>query len=256
MRAYPERFSRLAHWSRRLAVFGAAACIAGVAFGRFTVFPPLQSLAVFGAGQALCALALVLAGAAYVDIWRSGAVGLPKANLAVLIAVGALAFPGYLAWRAYNLPRINDISTDLREPPVFSRSRAALEARGGHVPGDEPPQVREAQRQAYRDVAPVILDVSAEEAYKLALEAAQQMKWQIVDRAPPSARVNTGRIDAIDRSRLMRFPDDITIRIRPLGNETRVDVRSVSRIGRHDLGVNAARIRAYTDLLLQLSKGI
>ncbi|HRJ70068.1 MAG TPA: DUF1499 domain-containing protein [Beijerinckiaceae bacterium] len=256
MRAYPEKTSKLARWSQRLAVFGAATCLVGVALGRFAVFPLLQSLAVFGAGQALCALALVLALAAYAEIWRNGARGLPKANLGLLVALSALAFPGYLVVQAYSLPRINDISTDLRDPPVFSRARSAVEARGGHVPPDEPPQTREAQRLAYRDVAPVILDVSPEEAYKLALEAAQQLKWQIVDRSPPSVRVRTGRLDAIDRSLILRFPDDITIRIRGLGNDTRVDVRSVSRVGRHDFGVNAARIRRYTDLLLQLSKGI
>lgn len=256
MRVYPEKHSRLAPWSRRLALFGAFTCLTGIGLGRFSVFPYLQSLAVLAVGLALCGLALVMAFAAYGEIWRSGAVGLPAANLALLLSLLTLAAPAFLAFRAYSLPPINDISTDLRDPPLFSRSRSALEARAGHVPADEPPQTRELQRAAYRDVAPVILDVSPEEAYKLALEAAQQLKWRIVDRAPPSIRVGTGRIDAIERSLVMRFPDDITIRIRPLGNESRVDVRSVSRVGRHDFGVNANRIRRYTDLLLQISKGV
>lgn len=256
MRAYPIRLSRFAPWSRRLAIFGAATAVVGIAVGRWGLFPPLQAFAVSAAGALLCLIALILALAAYVEIWRTGATGLTRANVGLVLALLVLAFPAYLAVRAYGLPRINDVSTDLRDPPTFSRSRSALEARGGHVPPESSPITREAQRAAYREVAPVILDASPEEAYKLVLDAAAQMKWRIVDQSPPSVRVATARVDAIDRTLLMRFPDDITIRIRPLANESRVDIRSVSRFGKHDLGSNAARIRQFSDVLLQLSKGV
>ena len=123
------------------------------------------------------------------------------------------------------------------------------------MPGESGPDTREMQRAAYPDVAPVVLEMGPEEAYALVLEAVADLKWQIVDRSPPSVRVGAGRIDAIDRTMVMKFTDDITIRIRPLANETRIDIRSVSRVGRHDLGANAARIRRFTDVLAGLSRG-
>ena len=255
MRNYPQRTSQLALWSRRLAIFGIAVAIAGIGLARFGILPALQGLVVIGAGSVCAMLALVLAGAAYVDIWRSGAIGLTRANVGFLLALAALAFPAWQIARAYRLPPINDISTDLRDPPAFSRARTALDARQGHVPGESGQDVREAQRLAYPDVAPVVLEMGPEEAYQLVLEAVAEMKWQIVDRSPPSVRVGAGRIDAIDRTMVMKFSDDITIRIRPLANETRVDIRSVSRVGRHDLGTNAARIRKFTDVLAGLNRG-
>lgn len=229
--------------------------IIGVLIGRTGVVSPLQGLLVVAAGLATAGLATLLALIAYVDIWRSGAIGLTRANAGLLLGLALLAYPGYLMAKAYRLPAINDISTDLRDPPAFSRSRTALDARGGHVPGDASPDVREQQRRAYPEAVPVVLELGAEETYQLVLQAAQQMKWRIVDRAPPSVRSGNGRLDAVDRTPLMRFPDDITIRIRPLANQTRVDIRSVSRIGKHDLGTNAARIRNFSDILIDLNKG-
>lgn len=256
MRSFPHRPSRLAPWSRRFALFGLTVALAGVALSRWSVFPPLQSLAVLAGGLVVCAVALVLAIAAYVEIWRSGATGMIAANWGLVLSLVVLSAPAYVTARAYGLPRINDISTDLRDPPAFSRARTALDARAGYVPSESSPLTREAQRLAYREVAPVIIDAPPEEAYKLVVEAVEMMKWQIIDRSPPSARVPVGRIDAIDRTMVMRFPDDITIRVRALASETRVDIRSISRVGRHDLGANAARIRQFSDVLLQLSKGL
>jgi uncharacterized protein (DUF1499 family) len=54
-----------------------------------------------------------------------------------------------------------------------------------------------------------------------------------------------GRIDAVARSLLFRFPDDITIRLRAGVGETRIDLRSASRVGRHDFGANARHIRDF-----------
>jgi uncharacterized protein (DUF1499 family) len=66
-----------------------------------------------------------------------------------------------------------------------------------------------------------------------------------VEEAAPGGRSGQGRIEAVAETRLMRFQDDVTIRIRPSGAGTRIDIRSASRIGRHDFGANAARIRRF-----------
>jgi uncharacterized protein (DUF1499 family) len=51
----------------------------------------------------------------------------------------------------------------------------------------------------------------------------------------------------------MRFPDDVTVRIRPVASGARVDVRSASRFGSHDLGVNARRVEAFMTRLQELA---
>lgn len=255
MRHYPLRHSRLAAWSRQLAVFALPVVLAGVLLGRSGVIQPLQGLVVVGAGLAIAGVALLLAFVAYIEIWNTGAIGLVRANAGVLLSLALMAYPAWLVLRAYQLPAINDISTDLRDLPSFSRSRSALDARGGLVPPDSDMATREQQRRAYPETVPVVLELGPEETYALILQAAQQMKWRIVDRAPPSVRSGAGRVDAVDRTAIMRFSDDITIRIRPLANQTRVDIRSVSRVGKHDFGANAARIRAFSDILIDLNKG-
>jgi uncharacterized protein (DUF1499 family) len=67
----------------------------------------------------------------------------------------------------------------------------------------------------------------------------------LVENAPPGGRIGDGRVEAIDRTPVMRFPDDITVRIRPGAGQSRVDVRSASRYGRHDFGANARRIERF-----------
>jgi uncharacterized protein (DUF1499 family) len=64
--------------------------------------------------------------------------------------------------------------------------------------------------------------------------------WTVVASDPAS-----GRIEANDTSRWFRFTDDVVIRVAPDGAGSRVDVRSESRQGRSDFGVNAKRVRAY-----------
>jgi len=58
-------------------------------------------------------------------------------------------------------------------------------------------------------------------------------------------------LEATDRSLFFGFVDDIAIRIRPLANQTRIDIRSVSRVGKHDFGANARRIKKFIDAALE-----
>jgi uncharacterized protein (DUF1499 family) len=99
------------------------------------------------------------------------------------------------------------------------------------------------QRPAYADLRPLVLDMEAEPAFRLVLEAVQKLRWRIIEQNAPGGRSGQGRIEAVAESMLLRFEDDITIRLRPTPAGTRVDIRSASRIGRHDFGKNAARIR-------------
>ena len=205
-----------------------------------------------GAGLVLALIAVLLSALAFVRIWQEGRRGLGSAvegsrgargaRLSVLVRV-----------KAVTLPKINDITTDTDNPPAFSRSRAVLEARGGRVPPDVPPEVREAQREAYQQIAPLTLDVPPEDAFDLVRKAAENRGWRVIEAVRPGGRVGLGRLEATDRTFLLRLPDDITVRIRPRADGTRIDIRSASRLGTHDFGANAARIRDFLEELSNLA---
>jgi uncharacterized protein (DUF1499 family) len=169
--------------------------------------------------------------------WRVGA----RATLVlgIVLGAGAAGFPLYMAQQAKVLPRIHDISTDLTHPPAFVavlplRADAANPAAHGGA------EVAAAQRLGYPDIQPLTLAVAPAEAYARALAAAQKMGWQIVAFDPKN-----GRIEATATTFWFGFKDDVVIRISAIDGASRVDVRSVSRVGKSDVGANAARIRAY-----------
>ena len=170
-----------------------------------------------------------------------------------MLALVILGYPGYYALRAITRPPLTDVSTDIEDPPVFSRSRAALEARGGRIPPDVPPEVRRLQRQAYPQIAPLTLDLPPDQVYELVRRAAQNRGWQVIESARPGGRVGLGRLDAVDRTFLLRLPDDVTVRIRPRADGAHIDVRSASRIGQHDLGQNAQRIQRFLEEVANLA---
>ena len=81
------------------------------------------------------------------------------------------------------------------------------------------------------------------------LKAVQALGWKIIDQSPPGGRAGLGHIDAVARTLIMAFPDDVTIRVQPLAGQTKLDVRSVSRYGRNDFGVNARRVERFAEEL-------
>jgi uncharacterized protein (DUF1499 family) len=238
--------SRAAIFAARLALFAVVVTIYGLILVRSGQQGP-AGLAALGAGFALAALTLLLAFFGGVAIWRLGLRGARRIVLAVLLGLGLLAAPAWAAMQALTLPQLTDITTDIDDPPSFSRSRAALAARSGHVPRELPREARAPQREAYQQLIPIITELPAENAFDVALKAARSLGWQVVEHAPPGGRTGSGRIEAVATTRVLRFNDDVTIRIRPRVNGSRIDIRSASRIGRHDLGANARRIQAFAN---------
>jgi len=159
---------------------------------------------------------------------------------AALVVAGVVAaITGVWASRASSVPRIHDISTDTVDPPQLV---ATLPLRAGAentaVYGG--PKLAAEQKQGYPDIAPLALPVPPQAAFERAQRVAGDMGWQIVA-ADPAA----GRLEATDTTAWFGFHDDIVVRISPAGAGSRVDVRSVSRVGRSDIGTNAKRIRAF-----------
>lgn len=249
-----EPYSIAAIWSRRVGVFALAVAGVAVLLSRIGAVDPPGALAVLGAALILACLAGLLAAAAFVVIWRTGRRGAGLAWAGLIMALLMLAYPAYLTWKAISLPIINDVSTDLDTPPTFMLSAKARLARGNRTPPESSAASREAQRLAYPAVQPIMVDMETNDAYRLALDVAKQSHWRIVDAVAPSVRENVGHIDAIAGSLVMGFPSDIAIRIKPSATQTRIDIRSVSRVGRHDFGDNARRIKKFAAAIAQAAR--
>ena len=234
-----------ATWSLRLALFGMLVAAIGILLARIRAVDPVTALVILGFAWAFALAAVLLALSAAVKIWQTGQGGTGMVAGALLLAAALLAPAAWFSVQSVRLPLLNDVSTDLAEPPDFMRSSRAMAARGGQIPGNVDASVREAQRRAYPNVQPVVIDLDIEEAWQLVLKAIAARGWRISDQSLPGGRIRIGHIDAVDRTLILGFPDDITLRLRPLPGQTRIDLRSVSRYGRHDFGTNAKRIAAF-----------
>jgi uncharacterized protein (DUF1499 family) len=101
----------------------------------------------------------------------------------------------------------------------------------------------EQQRIAYPDIETVELELPPQRAYEITLALINKRKWRVVDERPPQPR-REGRIEAIAQTVIMGFREDVSIRIKADGDDSRVDIRSASRYFDSDLGSNAARVTA------------
>lgn len=135
-------------------------------------------------------------------------------------------------------PPIHDITTDTENPPMFD---SGVYYRGEDAnPVDIKPEVIEVQKQFYPAVAPIESALSPDEAFDRATEVAEAMGWRIYS-SDPANRL----IEASYTSFWFGFVDDIVIRVSRADSGSRIDLRSVSRVGRSDLGANAARIEEF-----------
>lgn len=240
---FEEPYARPALASRALAAFALAVALIGVFASRAGLDPP-AALAVLGGSLGLALAAVVCALAAFVVVWRTGRRGAGRAGAGLLLALALLAYPAYVLAQAARAPRLLDLTTDLSNPPVFSASRAAFAARGAPPPI---PSVAErlAQAKAYPKILPMLLDLEVPEAFAALRRAAQAAGWTIVEATAPGGRMRIGHIEAIARSPILGLPSYVTIRVRPVTEQTRVDVRSASRFAPVDFGVNARNIKAF-----------
>ncbi len=220
---------------------------------------------------AACALGALIAGPGYrLGIWGLGAgfrilswttglaslaalVSLVATTVAIrrgtrrFVAIGAAGLavgiatagpPLYFYREATRLPNIHDISTDTANPPQFV---AILPLRkGARNSLDYNATVAEQQKRAYPDIAPPLLDVPPAQAFAQAERVAREMGWDIVAAVPQELR-----IEATATTLMFGFKDDVVIRIAPHGAGSRLDIRSVSRLGSSDIGTNAKRIRTF-----------
>jgi len=169
----------------------------------------------------------------------------PAGNRAIIVALllGLLTYlPIVNALDARKLPAIHDISTDTTNPPQFSAAMVQARADARNPPEYAGQEIADQQQQAYPDIQPITLAFPPAEVISRVSDIANQAGWEVVTS-------NDYLLEATDTTFWFGFKDDVIIRLQAQGTGTLVDIRSKSRVGRSDIGKNAARIRAITQAL-------
>ena len=227
------------------AALGMALCLLGLAplgwrlgwwhygFGLYRLFPASGAMAGVAVALSLATLALGRS--------KLGPAALATLTLSLAIGASLLYAPLHYAHVRRNLPPINDISTDAADRPAFQAVLAARAAESIDRTDMPEPRLSRLQQAGYPDLAPIRTVLPTKKALGEALAVAESMPgWTIV-----AVDAGAGRIEASQRSRWFGFTDDIAIRVAADAGGSRIDMRSASRKGTRDYGVNAARIRAY-----------
>ncbi len=199
----------------------------------------------------VAATAILFALAAFVRIWREDDRGVGTALLgffcALMILLAPLSVRGYLLlW-----PGSNDISSNYRMLPPFSRTGAAFAARGNTIP--ETPSMAALTRQAAAnpDITSLAVDGEPEQLLQQVQEIARDNGWSVIAVVAPGRRSGDGHVDMVLHTPVLRLPVDMTVRIRPMAGGARVDIRCVSRYRDFDFANNADVVRGLLAELLQ-----
>jgi uncharacterized protein (DUF1499 family) len=242
-----EPVSSLANWARNLAVFSVVAVLVSILIVRFGFLEMKPALATFFGALACAGLSILVGFAAFVAIWQNGTRGMSRILLAFLIDALVLAYPAYLGLQYRRLPPIHDITTDPIDPPRFEALSRLRTGDGTNPAVYAGLYSAELQRKAYPDIEPVELEITPERAFEITLRLAAKRKWLVIDERPPQQPRRIGLIEAVARTPIMGFREDVSIRVQPDGDGSRVDIRSSSRYFDSDLGSNAARISKLMD---------
>ena len=224
-----------------LLIAGAATVAAGPLGYRTGMLPLLPALGLVAVG--LLATTWMFAKGVLWFVRRRGSE--QQQNLAAVVlalAAGVVVVPMATLLPAVGAPVIHDITTDTEDPPLFDAIVAIrgdtsnpLEYRG--------PELAATQRAAYPDIQPLVVGRPSDEVLDMSRAVAEELGWEIVAVDPVG-----GLLEATDTTYWFGFKDDVAVRLRPVGGDaTRVDVRSISRVGGGDLGANAARIRRFVE---------
>lgn len=254
MRTRPQSISQ-SYWAGRLALFSVALIVVAGAFHRlFGMSTPL-ALNLFAIAFLFSVLALAFGGYGLVRIWQTGLRGTATALAGMAIAGLVLCWPLSQVPKLRALPTLNDVTTDTTDPPPFIEL-AKLRPKGANPVAYPGPAAAALQNEAYRDLKPLVLRRTVDDAFDLVGLTLRRLRMTTVNAIPAiPGRGNAGLVEAYDRTLILGFYDDISVRVRAVRGGSRIDVRSASRYGAHDLGRNADRVRAILNEIVAQAEG-
>jgi uncharacterized protein (DUF1499 family) len=225
-----------------LGAVGLLGVVIGAALAHFGIVAPLSGFLMFGLSLLLALIAGVIALVAfYTTRAASHRSGRPLAWLGVVAAATAIGIVAF-ARSSADVPPINDISTDLVDPPAFGTDPSGR-GRDMAFPAGFAEQIK--ATTAYQDLRPVHVARAPADVLGEVEATARALDWKVV-----SVDTAAGTVVANDTTKVFRFVDDIVVRVRDDGTGgSLVDMRSKSRDGQGDNGVNAVRIRRFTAAL-------
>lgn len=246
-RSWGQRLSRTA---MGLALVGLVIALGGALAAGADIISKLQGLSTLPMGAMAALLAVALAVVALIIHMRRKSASIRHIMLAFLFAVPLLGYIGFFYKSARAVPPIHDVTTDLDNPPAFTKlslraDNLAVIPDGGNAELKAMAPVdrwKALHRKAYADIKPLAVKGDVAATVDKIADQAKARGWEIalVDKAG-------GRVEATERVSLYKFADDIVFVVTPdpaNPAQSLVNARSVSRIGVSDVGVNARRIRA------------
>lgn len=243
---FHERTAFPAIWAHRLAAFAVMLMLLSGLGHRTGLVETVPFLWLLAIGGALALAAVALAVIAFVQLWRHGVGNAWRAVSGMLMAALVLAPFAVSAVRMVEHPQLADIATDTADPPAF----AVADARRDGAMNPIAPVGAEAaalQREHYPDITGRRYEQAAESVLATIREMIAEREWRLLTPGKPDTASGSVTVEAVAFSFLLGFSSDVAIRVVDREAATFVDMRSVSRYGRHDLGDNAARIRRFLD---------
>jgi uncharacterized protein (DUF1499 family) len=243
MLAIPEREPAASRWATRAALFAFGLIVAAAFLHRLFATPTPVAFNLIVVAMATAVLSIVCALVAAAIIWQTGRPGTARVLFAVCLSLALLSAPLlYIVW-VRDYPLLNDVTTDFDNPPAFT-AVARLRGPGDNSTVYDRARLADEQASAYPDIKPMRIERSSEEAYALVVDAVKRLKMEIVrDEAPDPEAGTPGEIEAVDRTLIMGFYEDIAVRVSGDRESARVDIRSASRFGSADMGSNAEGVR-------------
>ena len=209
------------------------ALVGGPVLAYLALVPPLVGFGIFAGSLVLGTLAVLWGLFAQLRLPRK------RSFWGVLFGLPAIALVGTQLILHRGTPKINDVSTDLRDPPILQQ--ASKDPALANVDLSYPAEFRDLVRSHYSSLSPQYLQAPAPAVFEAAKSVIKgRENWKITQ-ADPSGLT----IDGTSKSALFGFVDDFAVRVRPTGEGALVDMRSRSRDGESDFGANSDRIRAF-----------
>ncbi len=235
--ASSARTSRTASAGLGLALVAAALVLGGYAAVSTAMLDTEIGFRLFLGGIALSFVALAISLMGFRQ--TRAAPGRSRAVTGIAVSLLIITPMAPQIMKAFSVPPIHDITTDTDNPPLFV-DILPLRADAPNTANYGGEALAAMQKAAYPEIKPVILPMPPQEVFSKAQKLAEARGWTLA-----AADADAGRIEATAETKIMHFKDDIVIRIVAEGVGSRIDMRSVSRFGQSDLGVNARRITEF-----------